>query len=218
MKEPPRFANEAERECAKVLDFYGVPWEYEPRTFVLEEDEDGRVDRGLPPDFFLPEQNLYLEITVMKQRAGDAQEPQAAQAARALPGREREALLQAGHRAAGPALPARSGVIGRLTPASARSSSRPRSWTSRVGELGADIARDYAGRDLLLVSLLKASFVFLTDLSRAIPIAHAIDFVELAGYNGADTGGHSRVRLLKDTAIPVTGHDVLLVEDVVDTG
>ena len=89
---------------------------------------------------------------------------------------------------------------------------------ARVSELGADIARDYAGRDLLLVSLLKASFVFLTDLSRAIPIAHAIDFVELAGYNGADTGGHSRVRLLKDTAIPVTGHDVLLVEDVVDTG
>jgi len=89
---------------------------------------------------------------------------------------------------------------------------------ARVSELGADIARDYAGRDLLLVSLLKASFVFLTDLSRAIPIPHALDFVELAGYNGADTGGHSRVRLLKDTAIPVTGHDVLLIEDVVDTG
>jgi hypoxanthine phosphoribosyltransferase len=67
-KEPPRFANEAERECAKVLDFYGVPWEYEPHTFVLEEGEDGRVTEAFTPDFFLPEQNLYLEITVMKQR------------------------------------------------------------------------------------------------------------------------------------------------------
>ena len=67
-KEPPRFANEAERECAKVLDFYGVPWEYEPHTFVLEEDEDGRIAEAFTPDFFLPEQNLYLEITVMKQR------------------------------------------------------------------------------------------------------------------------------------------------------
>ena len=67
-KEPPRFANEAERECAKVLDFYGVPWEYEPHTFVLEEDEDGRIVEAFTPDFFLPEQNLYLEITVMKQR------------------------------------------------------------------------------------------------------------------------------------------------------
>ena len=64
----PRFANEAERECAKVLDFYGVPWEYEPRTFVLEEDEEGRTVEAFTPDFFLPEQNLYLEITVMKQR------------------------------------------------------------------------------------------------------------------------------------------------------
>jgi hypoxanthine phosphoribosyltransferase len=87
-----------------------------------------------------------------------------------------------------------------------------------VDELGAQIARDYAERDLLLIALLKASFVFLADLSRAIPIPHQVDFVELAGYNGADTGGHSRVRLLKDSAIPVTGLDVLVVEDVVDTG
>jgi hypothetical protein len=68
VKEPPRFANEAERECAKVLDFYGVPWEYEPHTFVLEETEDGNIAQAFTPDFFLPEQNLYLEITVMKQR------------------------------------------------------------------------------------------------------------------------------------------------------
>ena len=60
--------------------------------------------------------------------------------------------------------------------------------------------------------------MFLADLSRAITIHHMIDFVELAGYNGADTGGHERVRLLKDSVIPVTGHDVLIVEDVVDTG
>ena len=66
-KEPPRFANDAERECAKVLDFYGVPWMYEPRTFVLEEDADGRVLEAFTPDFYLPEQDLYLEITVMKQ-------------------------------------------------------------------------------------------------------------------------------------------------------
>jgi hypothetical protein len=67
-KETPRFANEAERECAKVLDFYGVPWEYEPHVFVLEQDEDGRTTEAFRPDFYLPEQNLYLEITVMKQR------------------------------------------------------------------------------------------------------------------------------------------------------
>ena len=66
-QQPPRFANDAELECAKLLDYYGVPWEYEPRTFVLERDAEGRVVEAFTPDFYLPEQNLYLEVTVMKQ-------------------------------------------------------------------------------------------------------------------------------------------------------
>jgi hypothetical protein len=65
--EPPRFASPAELECAKVLDYYGVAWEYEPRTFVLEQDEAGRVLEAFTPDFYLPEQDLYVEITAMKQ-------------------------------------------------------------------------------------------------------------------------------------------------------
>src|SRR3989440_13055327 len=63
----PSFANRAELECAKVLDYYGIPWEYEPRTFVLEEDADGRVIEAFKPDFYLSEQDLYVEVTVMKQ-------------------------------------------------------------------------------------------------------------------------------------------------------
>jgi hypothetical protein len=66
-QDPPRFANRAELECAKVLDFYGVPWDYEPRTFVLDRDEGGRVVEAFTPDFYLPEQELYVEVTVMKQ-------------------------------------------------------------------------------------------------------------------------------------------------------
>ena len=66
-QEPPRFANRAELECAKVLDYYGVPWDYEPTTFVLERDADGRIVEAFTPDFHLPEQGLYLEITMMKQ-------------------------------------------------------------------------------------------------------------------------------------------------------
>jgi hypothetical protein len=65
--EPPRFANRIELECARVLDYYGVPWDYEPRTFVLERDEEGRVTSAFTPDFYLPEQDLYVEVTVMKQ-------------------------------------------------------------------------------------------------------------------------------------------------------
>lgn len=65
--EPPRFVNQVELECARILDWYGIPWEYEPTSFVLERDEDGRVTSAFTPDFFLPEQNLYVEITVMRQ-------------------------------------------------------------------------------------------------------------------------------------------------------
>jgi hypothetical protein len=64
---PPQFQNEAELECAKILDYYAIPWEYEPRTFVLEQDEEGRIAEAFTPDFYLPEQELYLEVTVMKQ-------------------------------------------------------------------------------------------------------------------------------------------------------
>jgi hypoxanthine phosphoribosyltransferase len=65
--DPPRFANEVELECAKMLDFYGVPWDYEPRTFVLDRDDEGRVTSAFTPDFYLPEQDLYVEVTVMRQ-------------------------------------------------------------------------------------------------------------------------------------------------------
>jgi hypoxanthine phosphoribosyltransferase len=88
----------------------------------------------------------------------------------------------------------------------------------RVQELGAEIARDYAHREPILVGSLKASFVFLTDLSRAIPMLHALDFVELAGYGSAVMGGHQQIRVLKDLDLDIRGRDVLIVEDVVDTG
>jgi hypoxanthine phosphoribosyltransferase len=89
---------------------------------------------------------------------------------------------------------------------------------TRVRELGAEIARDYGGREPVLVGSLKASLVFLADLARAIPIVHALDFVELAGYGSAQMGGHEQIRLLKDLDMDVRERDVLIVEDVVDTG
>jgi hypoxanthine phosphoribosyltransferase len=65
---------------------------------------------------------------------------------------------------------------------------------------------------------LKGSLFFAADLSRALPIVHELDFVELAGYGGAAPGGHERVRLLKDLNTTIEGRDVLVIEDVVDTG
>jgi hypoxanthine phosphoribosyltransferase len=87
-----------------------------------------------------------------------------------------------------------------------------------VRELGAEIGRDYEGREPILVGSLKASLVFIADLSRALPIVHNLDFVELAGYGSAQMGGHEQIRVLKDLDLDIGGRDVIVVEDVVDTG
>ena len=59
------FSHPVEAEFARILDFYGIPWEYEPRTFVLERDGEGRVREAFSPDFYLPDQDLYVELTTM---------------------------------------------------------------------------------------------------------------------------------------------------------
>jgi hypoxanthine phosphoribosyltransferase len=84
-----------------------------------------------------------------------------------------------------------------------------------VTELGAEIGRDYDGLDPLLVAPLKSSVVFLADLTRALPIPHTLDVIELAPYMEGRDGG---VRLLKDVDVPLENRHVLIVEDVVDTG
>lgn len=61
------FVHNAERQLAKLFDFYGVAWEYEPRTFVLDVDEAGNTTRAFTPDFYLPAQDLYIEITTLRQ-------------------------------------------------------------------------------------------------------------------------------------------------------
>jgi hypoxanthine phosphoribosyltransferase len=85
---------------------------------------------------------------------------------------------------------------------------------ARVRELGAQITSDYAGREPLLVGSLKSCIPFISDLSRAIPTHHALDFVELAGYGEGDEG----IRFLKDLDAEIAGRDVLLVDAVIDTG
>ena len=62
-----RFAHRSEAEFAKILDFYGIRWEYEPRSFPLEWDDGGRVIESFNPDFYLPEFDLYIELTTLKQ-------------------------------------------------------------------------------------------------------------------------------------------------------
>jgi len=63
-----RFAHNSERQFAKLLDFYGIEWDYEPRTFTLERDREGRPQQAFTPDFYLPAYDLYIEITTLNQK------------------------------------------------------------------------------------------------------------------------------------------------------
>ncbi len=62
----PTFAHPIEEAFARILDYYGVEWQYEPRTFDLEWDEQGRVTEAFSPDFYLPQQDLYVELTTLR--------------------------------------------------------------------------------------------------------------------------------------------------------
>ena len=89
---------------------------------------------------------------------------------------------------------------------------------AKVAELGRQISTDYAGRELTLVSVLKGSLPFMADLMRAIEIPVRIDLMEVSSYGGLTTESSGLVRILKDLSSSIDGRDVLLVEDIIDTG
>jgi len=87
----------------------------------------------------------------------------------------------------------------------------------RVQELGAEISHDYRDRDLLLIGVLKGAVFFLSDLMRAIDVPCEVDFMAVASY-GSATDSSGVVRILKDLDVPIEGRNVLIVEDIVDSG
>ncbi|NNM67416.1 MAG: hypoxanthine phosphoribosyltransferase [Spirochaetales bacterium] len=87
---------------------------------------------------------------------------------------------------------------------------------ARVLELGQQISRDYAGKTPLLVGLLKGSFIFLSDLARALSVDAQVEFMVVSSYGNSQE--NSEVRILFDLPVPIQGRDLLIVEDMIDTG
>jgi hypoxanthine phosphoribosyltransferase len=87
----------------------------------------------------------------------------------------------------------------------------------RITEIAAEVSRDYAGKDLLLIGVLKGAVFFLADLMRQLDIPCEVDFMAVASY-GSSTDSSGVVRILKDLDAPLEGRDVLIVEDIVDSG
>jgi hypoxanthine phosphoribosyltransferase len=89
--------------------------------------------------------------------------------------------------------------------------------SARIAELGAEVSADYEGRDLLLIGVLKGAVFFMADLMRKLTIPCEVDFMAISSY-GASTDSSGVVRILKDLDINIEGRDVLVVEDIIDSG
>lgn len=208
-----RFAHESEEEFARILDFYGVIWEYEPRSFVLRE-EDGRILEAFTPDFCLPELELYIELTTMRQDLVTEKHRKVRRLEESYP----DVQIKLLHRSDYLSLLAKygfgpfsvmevAGIHEVLITAS--------DLEQRVGELGAEVSRDYRDREPLLVGVLKGVTCFMADLMRHISLPLAVDFMAITSYEGDH---QESVRIVKDLDEPLAGRHVLVVEDIVDTG
>ena len=87
----------------------------------------------------------------------------------------------------------------------------------RVREIGDEISRDYAGEEILAIGVLKGAFIFMADLIRALSIPCQTDFMRAASY-GAGSESSGKIVITKDIEIPIDGRNILIVEDIVDTG
>jgi hypoxanthine phosphoribosyltransferase len=208
------FAHPSEEEFAGILDFYGVAWQYEPRTFILEEEEDGRVSRAFTPDFYLPDADVYIELTTLKQKLVTEKHRKV----RLLREHYPDVQIKLLHRSDYLSLLAKygfgpfsdvehAGIHEVLISAT--------ELEERVEALGGEISRDYADTEPLLVGVLRGVTCFMADLMRHIALPVTIDFMSISSYDGDKQSG---VRIVKDLEEPLAGRDVIVVEDIVDTG
>jgi hypoxanthine phosphoribosyltransferase len=210
---PPPFAHNAEYEFARILDFYGIEWVYEPRSFPLRW-EKGHVTEAFTPDFYLPERDLYIELTTLKSSLTAEKNRKMRQIKELYPDtkimmlKKRDYLrLLAGY-GYGPISPSQAPEVDRVLFTQAK-------IQQRVAELGAEISRDYTGQEPVLVGVLRGVMCFIADLMRQISVPTNVDFMAVSSYEGNGAGA---VRIQKDLDLNIKGRDVLLVEDIVDTG
>ena len=207
------FAHPAEEEFSHLLNFYGVKWLYEPRSFPLRW-EGNRTVEMFTPDFYLPEEDLFVELTTLKQSLVTEKNRKLRHLRELYPDINIKLLYRRDiHR-----LLAKYGY-GPLADEEIQGIERVLITKSqierRVAELGRQISADYEGEQPVLVGVLRGVACFMSDLMRQITLPLSIDFMSISSFDGSDGSG---VRITKDLDIDLKGRHVLLVEDIVDTG
>ena len=209
----PKFAHPSEEEFARILDFYGLRWDYEPLSFPLEWKDDGPVEM-MTPDFYLPDLDLYLELTTMKQSLVTQKNRKIRKMRATYP----EVNIKLLYRKDFHRLLAKFGfgpLAGPDVPRISRVLFSERQIGQKVEELGKALSADYTDGQPVLVGVQRGMVCFMADLMRHISLPIRMDFMSIshyAGENGPD------IRITKSLDIDIEGADIILVEDIVDTG
>jgi hypoxanthine phosphoribosyltransferase len=210
------FAHPSEQEFARFLDYYRIRWVYEPVSFPIAWDGT-RVSEMFTPDFYLPEHDLYVELTTMKQSLVTPKNRKLRMLREIYPDvnvrllyrKDYQQLLTKAGYGALEVQHLRKEDIGQILIS-------PVELETRVRALARKISRDYRGRSIVLVGVLKGVTFFLADLARQIKVPFVIDYLDLRRFAGAQP--NERVRIARDLDYPIAGRHVVLVEDIVNTG
>lgn len=209
----PDFSHPSEAEFARLLDFYRIDWLYEPRTFPIKRD-GGRITEMFTPDFYLPEMDTYIELTTMKQHLITEKNRKIRLLRQLYP----DIKIRLLNRSDYAKLLAKYGY-GPLASAKVQGISRVlfnhAQIQRRVGVLAKRISKDYAGSEIVLVGVLKGVLCFMADLMQKISLPVTVEFMGISYF--ADAAGES-VTITKGLDTSIKGKNVLMVEDIVDTG
>ena len=211
------FAHPSEDDFTSLLDFYGVKWLYEPRSFPLRWDGE-RVAEMFTPDFYLPELDLYVELTTLKQSLVTEKNRKMRHLRELYPDVNVKLLYRRDiHR-----LLAKYGfgpLVQEDIPEVERVLFNKPQIERRVRQIGKAISRDHKGKQPVLLGVLRGVFCFMADLMREITLPLSMDFMSVSYYGGNGNGSENgAVQVKKGPDISIEGRHVVLVEDIVDTG
>lgn len=206
------FAHPSEEDFARLLDFYCIEWLYEPRSFPLRW-EGNKIAEMFTPDFYLPELDLYIELTTLKQHLLTEKNRKLRQLRELYPEVNVRLLNKSdfvkllAKYGYGPLGEAKVEGVDRVLYSRAK-------IQRRVRTLARHISRDYGGQRLVLVGILKGVICFMADLMQSLSIPVTLDFMAISYYGGEG----QVVKITRDIDSSITGQHVLMVEDIVDTG
>jgi bifunctional protein TilS/HprT len=210
--ESSSFAHPSEEDFARLLDFYCIEWLYEPRSFPLRW-ENGKIAEMFTPDFYLPELDLYVELTTLKQNLLTEKNRKLRQLREQYPEvnirllNKNDFLKLLAKYGYGPLGEAKVEGIDRVL-------YNHDKIQRRIRTLARHISRDYTGQRLVLIGILKGVVCFMADLMQHLSIPVTLDFMAIS-YYGVDG---QVVKITRDLDSSITGQHVLMVEDIVDTG